>query len=117
MPIEKCTLPSGGNGFRYGQKGHCYPNKKSAIKQGLKISYETSGGPDKFKSEMSKKKAAGSVEISEEEFETALLELSKENKKQFGGAALDYLVNKKVKEKEGNPKKTKVRKRSNENIN
>ncbi len=35
MPLTNCSLPSGGSGWKYGQSGKCYENKKDAVKQGL----------------------------------------------------------------------------------
>ena len=49
MPIERCTLPNGGKGYRWGKQGKCYKSGKDAAKQGLAIE-----GPKKFKEEMSK---------------------------------------------------------------
>lgn len=33
MPIQECTLPEGGKGFRWGSQGHCYPDRADAEKQ------------------------------------------------------------------------------------
>ena len=33
MPIKKCTLKSGGQGWKWGDKGKCYPLKSQAEKQ------------------------------------------------------------------------------------
>jgi len=33
MPIEQCTLPEGGSGFRWGKSGHCYPERADAERQ------------------------------------------------------------------------------------
>lgn len=37
MPIQKCTLPEGGDGFKYGDSGQCYKNRKDAVRQGVAI--------------------------------------------------------------------------------
>jgi len=37
MPINQCTLPNGGSGYKWGSKGKCYKNKRDAIKQGVAI--------------------------------------------------------------------------------
>jgi len=59
MPIKSCTLPNGKNGFKYGDRGHCYPDKKSAIKQGIMIHISQNKGDKKkaykdFRKEMTK---------------------------------------------------------------
>lgn len=33
MPIQQCTLPSGGKGWKWGSSGKCYPDRASAEKQ------------------------------------------------------------------------------------
>lgn len=33
MPIHSCKLPGGGSGYKYGNKGHCYPSREAALKQ------------------------------------------------------------------------------------
>ena len=37
MPIESCTLPDGGSGFRWGKSGKCYASRKEAEKQAAAI--------------------------------------------------------------------------------
>jgi len=37
MPIKRCTLPSGKQGWKYGDKGKCYAVKSDAEKQGRAI--------------------------------------------------------------------------------
>ena len=34
MPIEQCTLPEGGHGWRWGEHGHCYRERADAERQG-----------------------------------------------------------------------------------
>ena len=43
MPIKECTLPNGKSGFKWGDSGKCYKDKKDAVKQGIAIE-----GPKKF---------------------------------------------------------------------
>lgn len=33
MPIKECTLPGGGSGYKWGESGKCYPDRKSAERQ------------------------------------------------------------------------------------
>lgn len=33
MPIKRCTLPNGKRGYKWGDKGKCYPTKEQALKQ------------------------------------------------------------------------------------
>ena len=33
MPIQSCTLSSGGKGFKWGEQGHCYASREQALKQ------------------------------------------------------------------------------------
>jgi hypothetical protein len=33
MPIMRATLPSGKQGYKFGQHGHVYPTKAGALKQ------------------------------------------------------------------------------------
>ena len=33
MPFERCTLPEGGRGWRWGTHGKCYKDKSDADKQ------------------------------------------------------------------------------------
>ena len=37
MPIESCTLPEGGSGFRWGSSGECYVDRKDAERQAAAI--------------------------------------------------------------------------------
>jgi len=37
MPIEACTLPEGGKGFRWGSSGKCYASRREAEKQAAAI--------------------------------------------------------------------------------
>ncbi|WP_233867130.1 DUF2213 domain-containing protein [Paraburkholderia adhaesiva] len=34
MPVERCTLPEGGEGWRWGAHGHCYRERSDAERQG-----------------------------------------------------------------------------------
>ena len=43
MPIKRCSLPGGGKGYKYGQSGKCYKNKKDAIKQEVAIRLNDKG--------------------------------------------------------------------------
>lgn len=51
MPLKRCKLPDGSQGWKYGDSGKCYKKKADAIKQGVAIS-----GPEGFKKEMKKSK-------------------------------------------------------------
>lgn len=33
MPIKSCTLPDGGRGFKWGDSGKCYADRKDAERQ------------------------------------------------------------------------------------
>tara|TARA_R100001244_G_scaffold11581_3_gene13823 strand:- start:511 stop:663 length:153 start_codon:yes stop_codon:yes gene_type:complete len=33
MPIKRCALPKGKKGWKWGNKGKCYPTRKQAEKQ------------------------------------------------------------------------------------
>jgi hypothetical protein len=33
MPIKRCSLPKGKKGWKWGDKGKCYPTRKQAEKQ------------------------------------------------------------------------------------
>ncbi len=33
MPIKRCSLGKGKKGYKYGNKGHCYPSREGALKQ------------------------------------------------------------------------------------
>lgn len=46
MPIKKCTLPEGGSGYKYGDSGKCYKNRKDAIKQMKAIKWRESQGSE-----------------------------------------------------------------------
>lgn len=57
MPIERCTLPNGKQGYRWGSQGKCYADGRDAAKQGLAIT----GSPEKFKQEMKSEKSGASL--------------------------------------------------------
>lgn len=61
MPIEKCTLPNGKSGFRWGTKGKCYKSGKDAAKQGIAIE-----GEDKFNQIMKAASTAEELEFYDE---------------------------------------------------
>jgi hypothetical protein len=44
MPIKSCKTQSGGNGFKFGDSGHCYPTREEALKQMRAIKFEESHG-------------------------------------------------------------------------
>ncbi len=69
MPIKRCTLPNGGQGWQYGNQ-KCYASKKDAIKQMLAIK---SSGYKESKAALCKNE-----EILEEELYEALTEMSLE---------------------------------------
>lgn len=33
MPIQRCTLEGGGQGWKWGESGHCYPTRAGALRQ------------------------------------------------------------------------------------
>jgi len=37
MPVESCTLPEGGKGYRWGKEGKCYSERSDAERQGRAI--------------------------------------------------------------------------------
>lgn len=53
MPIKRCTLPSGGSGYKYGNSGKCYASKGDALKQMAAIkSQQSKGALDEFVREL-----------------------------------------------------------------
>ena len=42
MPIQKCTLPNGGKGYKWGKSGKCYVKREDAIKQMKAVKYQQS---------------------------------------------------------------------------
>ena len=69
MPIKRCTLPGGGQGWQYGSQ-KCYASKKDAIKQMIAIK---SSGYKESKAQLCK-----AEEITEEELYEVLAEMSLE---------------------------------------
>jgi hypothetical protein len=47
MPIQRCKLPGGGSGFRWGENGKCYPNRSGALKQMRAIKYSQEHASEK----------------------------------------------------------------------
>lgn len=37
MPLQNCTTKEGKSGWKWGDSGHCYRDKKMALKQGVAI--------------------------------------------------------------------------------
>lgn len=37
MPLRKCKTDSGASGWKWGEQGKCYKNKRDAVRQGLAI--------------------------------------------------------------------------------
>lgn len=33
MPIQRCTLPNGGSGYKWGESGKCYSDREDALRQ------------------------------------------------------------------------------------
>jgi hypothetical protein len=33
MPIKRCAMSDGSQGYKFGDKGHCYKSRKDAVKQ------------------------------------------------------------------------------------
>ena len=44
MPIQRCTLPDGGSGYKWGDNGKCYADRSKAIEQMRAIKYQQSKG-------------------------------------------------------------------------
>ena len=60
MPLERCSLPSGKKGWRFGKRGKCYPGKAAAIKQAYA---EVGGDENKLKEELSKGEKVTAAEL------------------------------------------------------
>lgn len=52
MPIQRCTLPNGGSGWRYGREGKCYKSRKRAILQMKAIKYSQTHSAEFTKEEI-----------------------------------------------------------------
>lgn len=51
MPLNRCTLPTGSKGWKWGNQGKCYSSRKKALAQGLA---ENKGDEDAFRKDLAK---------------------------------------------------------------
>jgi hypothetical protein len=42
MPIQRCSLPNGKKGYKWGPSGKCYPTREGALKQMRAIKHQQS---------------------------------------------------------------------------
>lgn len=65
MPIKRCTLPNGGSGYKYGDSGKCYKNRKDAITQmkAIKVSQQKGKGEAWDISEFLRRYRQGEIDL------------------------------------------------------
>lgn len=47
MPIQRCTLPNGKSGYKWGSQGKCYSSRSDALRQMRAIKYSQEHASEK----------------------------------------------------------------------